>query len=136
MGSAVLKSREPQSRAATLNVLELAQSRDLFSVIVVGSLSLSCRTFDLKVGPRTVLLTPSEFQLLSFLMTHAGHAFTSECLLRQVWGYSPGAGRPELIRAHIRNLRIKIETNPRAPVYLRTIDGLGYTIGGGEQTGD
>ncbi|MCL4393802.1 MAG: winged helix-turn-helix domain-containing protein [Chloroflexi bacterium] len=132
MGSSVLT--EPQPRATALNLRRLTQSRDLPPVVVVGSLCLSCLTFDLKVGSKTVLLTPAEFQLLFHLMSHAGQVFSSEQLLCEVWGYSPGAGRPELIRAHVKNLRIKIENNPRAPIYLRTVGAYGYTIGDGESS--
>jgi DNA-binding response OmpR family regulator len=103
--------------------------RDLPPHVAVGSLCLSCRTLDLQVGSTVVLLTPSELQLLFHLMSHAGLPFSSEQLLCDVWGYPPGAGRPELIRAHIKNLRFKIESNPRAPVYLRTLGSLGYAIG-------
>jgi DNA-binding response OmpR family regulator len=89
---------------------------------------LNCRTFDLRVGDRVVVLTPAEFELLYCLMSHAGRILSAEQLLCQVWQYPPGTGRSELIRAHIRNLRIKIERNSREPEYLRTIGRRGYTI--------
>lgn len=96
--------------------------------VTVGALRLNCRTFDLQVDDRTVLLTPAEFELLYYLMSRAGEVFSAEQLLREVWGYAPGAGRAELIRAHIKNLRAKIEPNPQAPTRLRTVGRLGYTI--------
>ncbi len=97
--------------------------------LTVGALCLNCRAFDLQIDDRTVLLTPAEFELLYYLMSHAGEVFSAEQLLCQVWGYAPGAGRAELIRAHIKNLRAKIEPNPQAPTRLRTVGRLGYTIG-------
>ena len=104
--------------------------------LIVGSLCLNCRTFDLQVDDRAILLTPAEFELLYHLMSRAGQVFSAEQLLCQVWGYPPGTGRPELIRAHIKNLRGKIEQNPKEPSHLRTVGHLGYTIGETESTDD
>ena len=75
-----------------------------------------------------MLLTPVEFELLYFLMGHAGEVFSSEQLLCEVWKYPPGTGTPEVVRMHIMNLRGKIEPNPRNPVSLQTIGRFGYTI--------
>jgi len=100
--------------------------------LVVRPLSLDCQTFEITVGDRTALLTPVEFELLHFLMSHAGKVFSSEELLREVWRYPPGTGSPESVRMHIKNLRAKIEQDPREPVYLKTIGRFGYTIRAGE----
>ncbi len=100
--------------------------------LIVGALSLNCHNFELTVGDKTVLLTPVEFELLYFLMSHAGRVFSSKQLLREVWQYPPGTGSPELVRAHIRNLRTKIEPDPKSPVYLKTVGRFGYAIHGGE----
>ena len=97
--------------------------------LIVGALSLDCRTFCLRVDGRVVLLTPAEFELLYCLMSRAGQVLTPDQLLSQVWQYPPGTGRSGLIRAHIRNLRMKIEQNSREPEYLRTIGRRGYTMG-------
>ena len=97
--------------------------------LIVGALCLDCRTFCLRVDGRVVLLTPAEFELLYCLMSSAGQVLSSDQLLGQVWQYPPGTRRSGLIRAHIKNLRIKIERNAREPEYLRTIGRRGYTIG-------
>ncbi|MFQ5342928.1 MAG: helix-turn-helix domain-containing protein, partial [Anaerolineae bacterium] len=44
------------------------------------------------------------------------------------WGYPEGAGSPDLVRAHIRNVRLKIEPDPANPTYIQTIRRHGYTI--------
>jgi DNA-binding response OmpR family regulator len=124
-----LKSKEPQRRNAARARRKPLRSRELPPRLIVGSLCLNCRTFDLVVDGRTILLTPAEFELLYYLMSRAGQVFSAEQLLRQVWGYPPGTGRTELIRAHIKNLRSKIEQNPKEPVCLRTVGHMGYTIG-------
>jgi PAS domain S-box-containing protein len=96
--------------------------------ILVGPLTLNCQTFELAVGDRIVMPTPMEFELLQFLMRNAGKVFTAEQLLQQVWGYPPGTGSQELVRAHVKNLRAKLEPDPRRPIYLKTIGRFGYTI--------
>ena len=77
---------------------------------------------------RIIRPTPVEYELLNFLMSHAGNVFTAEQLLQEVWHYPPGTGSHESVRAHIKNIRSKIEPNPRRPVYLKTIGRFGYTI--------
>lgn len=96
--------------------------------ITVGALTLNVETFELLVGDKVVNPTPVEFELLQFLMRNAGRVFTAEQLLQEVWKYPPGTGSQEVVRAHVRNLRAKMEPNPRQPIYLRTNGRFGYTI--------
>lgn len=98
------------------------------SPLIVGSLCLNFQTCNLLVGDRVVDITPIEFELLYYLMSRAGQILSAEQILCEVWQYASGTGRSELIRAHIKNLRTKIERNPRQPVYLKTIGRRGYTI--------
>jgi DNA-binding response OmpR family regulator len=64
------------------------------------------------------------------LMEHAGEVISTERLLREVWEYPPGTGDPNLVRAHIKNLRSKIEPTPTNPTYIRTISRHGYVVAG------
>jgi diguanylate cyclase (GGDEF)-like protein len=96
--------------------------------VTVGALSLNPQTFELTVGDKVIRPTPAEYELLSFLMRNAGQVFTSEQLLQQVWNYPPGTGSHESVRAHIKNLRSKIEPDPKHPIYLKTIGRFGYSI--------
>jgi len=86
------------------------------------------RTFKVSAGDKTAFLTPTEFDLLHHLMSHAGEVFSSKKLLREVLGYPPGTGDPALVRWHIRNLREKIEPSPSNPIYILTVLRHGYTI--------
>ena len=97
-------------------------------VITAGEVTLDCRTFNVVTPTRSVLLTNVQFDLLYHLMTHAGQVFTSQQLLQDVWDYPPDTGSPELVRAHIKNLRDKIEPGTGEPIYVRTIQGHGYTF--------
>jgi two-component system response regulator RpaA len=100
----------------------------------VGDLILDCRTFEVTIPTRKVLLTPIQFDLLYFLMSHAGEVFSTERLLRKVWDYPFDSGSPDLVRVHVRNIRERIEPDPTRPAYLLTVPGHGYTIpvGSGE----
>ncbi|MEA3345122.1 MAG: response regulator transcription factor [Chloroflexota bacterium] len=97
-------------------------------ILRVGSLILNLRTFEVSVGEETILLTPVQFDLLKFLMSHAGRVFSATKLLKEVWNYPRGAGDPSLVRVHIRNLRKRIEPNPSNPTYIKTVPYHGYTI--------
>lgn len=94
----------------------------------VGKLELDNQTFTLKTPEKDVLLTPTEFDLVYHLMAHAGEIFSSERLLREVWSFPLNTGSTDLVRAHVRNLREKIEPDPRNPVYLQTVQRHGYVI--------
>jgi two-component system phosphate regulon response regulator PhoB len=97
-------------------------------LVRVGEVELNCRTAEVAVGGRAKLLTPVEFELLQFLMTRPGQAFSSTALLAQVWGYPNDAGNNDLVRVHIHNLRAKLEEDPASPVFLRTRPRHGYFV--------
>ena len=71
-----------------------------------------------------VQLTARELDLLAFLMTHPGHAFTREQLLDQVWGWS--FGDHSTVTVHIKRLRRKVEDDPVRPTRIITVWGTGY----------
>lgn len=98
--------------------------------LTVGDLTLDSRTAEVVVGEseERIPLTPTEYDLLSHLMEHAGEVLSPYRLLNEVWGYPEGAGSPDLVRAHIRNLRLKIEPNPSEPTYIKTIRRHGYMV--------
>ena len=97
-------------------------------LVEIGDLVLDCRTYELSTPECKVLLTPVEFALMQFLMGSPGRVFSAEQLLQQVWDYPPGTGMPDLVRVHIKNIREKIEPNPRKPRYLKNVLRRGYTV--------
>ncbi len=78
---------------------------------------------------REVALTPSEMKILSALIKYPGKAFTRDELVELALGSEFG-GYDRAIDSHIKNLRQKIEDDPRSPVYVLTIHGTGYKFGG------
>lgn len=114
---------------AVLRRAQIDPAPEQSAELVAGDLRLDCRTFEVMTGDRDgILLTPTEFDLLYYLMSNAGQVFSSERLLQEVWDFPYDTGSTDLVRAHIKNLREKIELNPREPVHLRTIPRHGYTI--------
>ncbi|RME98541.1 MAG: DNA-binding response regulator [Chloroflexi bacterium] len=96
--------------------------------IAVGKLSLNCQNYQLTTEEKTILLTPVEFDLMYHLMSHPGQVFSGERLLRELWDYPSDTGSPDLVRMHVRNLRLKIEPDSRHPRFLLTVPRHGYTI--------
>ena len=98
--------------------------------IVVGEFILDTRTYELATPTHGVLrLTPVQYDLLHHMMRHPGEIFSPSRLLDEVWDYPSDTGSPDLVRVHIKNLRERIEDDPRQPKFIRTIAGYGYTVG-------
>jgi DNA-binding response OmpR family regulator len=73
---------------------------------------------------RELDLTVREFDLLAFLVSHPGRAFTRAELLEHVWGWS--VGDLSTITVYVRRLRDKVEQEPASPTQLQTVWGVGY----------
>lgn len=91
----------------------------------VADVTLDRASRQVKVGERSVDLTPSEFDLLAIFLSSPGRAFTRADLLDRLQG-DAFEGYERTIDVHIRNLRTKIEHNPSDPRYVETIYGVGY----------
>jgi DNA-binding response OmpR family regulator len=97
--------------------------------LVIGEYILDTRSFELFTPTRgTIRLTPVQFDLLYHLMSHPGQTFTPARLLDEVWDYPSDTGSPDLVRVHIKNLRERVETDPKSPTFIRTVSGYGYII--------
>jgi two-component system KDP operon response regulator KdpE len=75
-------------------------------------------------------LTPTEYELLTFLMANAGKVLSHRAILQHVWGPEYGQ-EAEYLRVYIGRLRSKIEDDPAAPRYIVTERGVGYCFVGG-----
>jgi len=74
-----------------------------------------------------ISLTPTEYDILRVLVTHAGKVLTHSQILRQVWGIAY-LEQPHVLRVNISNLRRKIELNPAVPKFIITEPGVGYRL--------
>ncbi len=90
-----------------------------------GDLYINYRTREVRRQDRILALTPTEWRLLEVLSTHPGQVFTRAQLIERVYGYSY-EGLERTIDAHIKNLRQKVEPDPREPRYVLTVYGVGY----------
>jgi len=93
--------------------------------IVVGEIALNPARHEVTKKGRKLHLTPKQFELLKYLMEHAGGAIPHGRLLRSVWGPEYG-NELEYLRTFIRQLRLKIEDDPGNPKYLLTDSHFGY----------
>ena len=94
-------------------------------VLRVADITLDRNGRSVKVADRSVDLTPSEFDILATLMASPGRAYSRLDLLDRIQG-TAFEGYERTIDVHVRNLRSKIEPDPRNPRYVETIYGIGY----------
>jgi len=93
----------------------------------IGDLVIDLSGREVKRDGELVDLTPTEFDLLAFLVRQPNRVFTRLQLLKEVQGYTT----PALVRNidnHIMNLRRKIEPDPSAPRIIKTVYGVGYKL--------
>jgi two-component system KDP operon response regulator KdpE len=108
-----------------------ANQVDPDAVVRIGNIELDPRRRLVQKAGEAVHLTPKEFDLLRYLMTHAGLPVTHARLLHAVWGPEYG-GELEYLRTFIRQLRKKLEEDPAAPTYLLTDSHVGYRFAEGK----
>ncbi len=102
----------------------MAKSED---VLCVGSIRLNDREKLVTLDDEPVPLTPTEYEILRFLMENPGRVFSSAQIYSRVWNDS--AYKAEgTVAVHIRHLREKLEINPAEPRYLKVVWGQGYKI--------
>ncbi|HPH96538.1 MAG TPA: response regulator transcription factor [Anaerolineaceae bacterium] len=124
--SAAVKPAPAQSTISAVARKEAAPRQQSISI---GDFTLNVRSYELTTKTRgKVRLTPVQFDLLYHLMSHPGEIFSPGRLLDEVWDYPSDAGSPDLVRVHIKNLRERIEEDPRSPQFIQTVAGYGYTI--------
>ncbi len=84
---------------------------------------------EVMIGGRPVDLTTTEFNLLRTLLENPGYAFTRSELIEQGLGYEY-EGSERTLDSHMKNLRRKIEPDPKQPMYIHTVYGVGYRLAG------
>ena len=93
----------------------------------VGGLCMDLDRHEVTVADQEVDLTATEFEFLRALMEHPGHTFTRLELIECALGYEY-EGLERTVDSHIKNLRRKIEPDPRKPTYIETVYGVGYRL--------
>lgn len=93
-----------------------------------NTLKLDPNGFRVILNDRTIILTPTEFNLLEYLCEHQDQHHTAQDLLENLWKYPSGGGDTALVRNHVRNLRRKIEDDPDHPQVIMSLHGRGYIV--------
>ena len=96
------------------------------SELVIDGIILDLETKQLVVDGEPVKVTPMEFKILNLLMTYPNRVFSADEIYERVWNEK--AVNTDTIMVHIRNIREKIEINPKQPKYLKVVWGVGYKM--------
>ena len=91
-----------------------------------GGLEVDEDTVEVTVDGNPVKLTPMEFKILLLLIKHPGRVFSAEEIYESVW--NERAVNTDTVMVHVRNLREKIEVNPKNPKYVKVVWGVGYKL--------
>jgi two-component system alkaline phosphatase synthesis response regulator PhoP len=98
------------------------------NLLTAGALVMDLYRREVTLNGTTIDLTPTEFELLRTLLENPGYAFTRSELIERSLGYEYESLERSL-DSHIKNLRKKIEPDPREPMYIQTVYGVGYRLG-------
>ena len=91
-----------------------------------GEVELDLERLQVTRRGRLVDLTPTEFRLLRYLVSHPDRPFSRSALIEAVWGYDSSIGSDRTVDVHVRHLREKLEDDPTNPCWLVTVRGIGY----------
>ncbi|NMS90971.1 response regulator transcription factor [Clostridioides difficile] len=96
------------------------------NVFAIGGLELNENTKEVSIDGKYIKTTPIEFKILSLLMRNAGRVFSADEIYERVW--NENAINTDTVMVHVRNIREKIEIDPKNPKYLKVVWGVGYKI--------
>ncbi len=96
------------------------------NIHTIGGLEINEDSVEAFVDGEPVKLTPIEYKILLLLMKNPGRVFSAEEIYERVW--NERAVNTDTIMVHVRNIREKIEINPKDPKYLKVVWGVGYKI--------
>lgn len=92
----------------------------------IGGLELNEDTVEVTVDGEPVKLTPMEFKIVQLLIKNPGRVFSADEIYERIWNEK--AVNTDTIMVHVRNIREKIEIDPKNPKYLKVVWGVGYKI--------
>lgn len=95
-------------------------------IYTIGGLELNEDTVEVSVDGEQVKLTPMEFKIVQLLIKNPGRVFSADEIYERIW--NERAVNTDTIMVHVRNIREKIEIDPKNPKYLKVVWGVGYKI--------
>lgn len=114
-------------RSQLRRYMELGTVSDSDNVYRAGGLEIRDNYKEVTVDGRAVKLTPIEYNILLLLVKHQGQVFSTEEIYENIWNEEAFAA-DNTVAVHIRHIREKIEANPKNPIYLKVVWGVGYKI--------
>ena len=114
---------------AVLRRARWSETSEVNEQIVREDIVADLERHEISIRGKLLSLTPTEFNLLVYMMRHAGKALSHRSILQNVWGPEYG-GEAEYLRVYMGKLRQKIEEDPLNPQYLLTERGIGYRFKG------
>ncbi|WP_419879585.1 response regulator transcription factor [Brevibacillus centrosporus] len=123
----LVKPFSPRELVARVRAIlrRIGEYQVLSDIIGIGDLIISLREKNVTKKGQPVEMTPNEFRLLSTLVRHPSRTWSREELVEEVLGMD-FIGSDRTIDTHIKNLRQKLEDDPKQPEYIKTVYGLGY----------
>ncbi|WP_425061417.1 response regulator [Sporomusa carbonis] len=100
--------------------------------IKIGNLSINYERHEIRKDGELVDVTPTEFKIVELLTTNPGRVYSRLHIVEFIQDYAFD-GYERTIDAHIKNLRRKLEDNPKEPQYIITVYGVGYKFAGGDR---
>lgn len=107
-------------------------SNDQPKILRAGQLEVDCDGYYVSLAGEELNLTRTEFDLLAYMMTTPGKAFSRMQLLEAIQE-DAFAGYERTVDVHIKNLRAKLESDPKNPEYIETVYGVGYRFAAGNR---
>ncbi len=131
----LVKPFSPRELVARVRAIlrRMGDFQALSDIVELGDMIVSLRDKSVTKKGQPLELTPNEYRLLTTLLRHPGRTWTREELVEKVLGLD-FVGSDRTIDTHIKNLRHKIEDDPRQPVYIKTVYGLGYRLDNPDKT--
>ena len=121
----ITKPFSPREVVARVRAVLRRGGREAVEMVRVGDLAIDLRAHQVTLQGRRVDLTPTEFRLLEILAGHPNQVFTRMQLIDRVQGHA-FEGYERTVDAHIKNLRGKVEPDPKNPRHILTVYGVGY----------
>lgn len=125
----LIKPFSPRELMARVRAIlrRAGEHKVLSDFLTIGDLHISLPDAKVTKKAQTIELTPNEYRLLLTLAQHPGRIWKRDDLITEVLGLD-FSGSDRTIDTHVKNLRQKIEDDPKEPSYIKTIYGMGYRM--------
>ena len=126
----LVKPFEPQELLVRLRAVlrrQQQQPQSWTEILMAGDVALFPEALQVKLKTQAITLTPTEFEIVHCLLQHVDQPVPLATILQEVWGYDADED-VEMLRVHVRHLRLKLEAEPKAPRYLVTVPNVGYRL--------